>query len=141
MSEPLLISPKNRFVLFPIKYDEIWKMYKKAQASFWVAEEIDFSTDVRDWNEKLNDKERYFLEHILAFFATSDGIVLENLCVRFMKDIQIPEVRAFYSFQQAIETVHSETYSLLIDTYVKNSDRKLELFNAYRGFSNYQTKV
>jgi len=127
--EPLLKENKDRFVLFPIKHDEIWKMYKKAQASFWTAEEIDLSPDLKDW-EKLNENEKYFVSHILAFFAASDGIVNENLAVNFMREVQIPEARSFYGFQIMIENIHSETYSLLIDTYIKDPEEKRKLFNA-----------
>ncbi len=129
VEEPLLKENKDRFVLFPIKYDEIWKMYKKAQASFWTAEEIDLSSDIKDWG-KLNKNEKYFISHVLAFFAASDGIVNENLAVNFMKEVQIPEARSFYGFQIMIENIHSETYSLLIDTYIKDPEEKRKLFNA-----------
>ena len=125
----LLEEQENRYVLFPIKFPLVWDMYKKAISSFWTAEEIDLKQDLTDW-KKLSDDERYFVENILAFFAGSDGIVLENLAERFMTDIQIPEVRAFYGFQIAIENIHSETYSLLIDTYVEDEDKKMKLFNA-----------
>lgn len=128
-TEPLLDEQKNRHVLFPIKYNDIWEMYKKAEASFWTAEEIDLSEDKKDW-ARLTDEEKYFISHILAFFAASDGIVLENLAERFMKDIQIPEVRCFYGFQIAMENIHSETYSLLIDTYIEDDKEKDRLFNA-----------
>jgi ribonucleoside-diphosphate reductase subunit M2 len=126
--EPLLSDNNNRFVLFPIKYASIWDMYKKAVASFWTPEEIDFQ-DVDDWN-KLTPNEQHFLKYILAFFAGSDGIVNENLVGRFMNEVTIPEAKAFYSFQIAIETIHSETYSLLIDTYIKDKDEKSVLFDA-----------
>jgi ribonucleoside-diphosphate reductase subunit M2 len=115
--EPLLIENKNRFVVFPIQFPEIWTMYKKAEASFWTAEEIDLSADTNDWNLKLTNNERHFISHVLAFFAASDGIVNENLAQRFMSEVQIPEARCFYGFQIAIENIHSETYSLLIDTF------------------------
>lgn len=127
-TEPLLTDVGNRFVLFPIKHLPIWDMYKKAVASFWTPEEINFA-DVDEWN-LLNDNEKYFIKHILAFFAGSDGIVNENLVGRFMNEVQIPEAKAFYSFQIAIETIHSETYSLLIDTYIKDKDDKAVLFDA-----------
>ena len=126
--EPLLQKNGNRYVLFPIKYNSIWDYYKKAVASFWTPEEISFS-DIDDWN-KLNNNEKYFLKNVLAFFAGSDGIVNENLIGRFMNDVQLPEAQAFYSFQIAIETIHSETYSLLIDTYIKEDDEKNVLFDA-----------
>eukprot|EP01087_Luapelamoeba_hula_P020295 TRINITY_DN6909_c0_g1_i1.p1 TRINITY_DN6909_c0_g1~~TRINITY_DN6909_c0_g1_i1.p1 ORF type:complete len:358 (+),score=51.60 TRINITY_DN6909_c0_g1_i1:28-1074(+) len=127
--EPLLEDNPSRFVLFPIRYDAIWKLYKKAEASFWVAEEVDLSQDLKDWMRLSND-ERHFIKHVLAFFAASDGIVVENLAVRFMKEVQIPEARCFYGFQIAIENIHSEMYSLLIDTYVQDKREKHALFNA-----------
>merc|ERR1712079_829621 len=105
-------------------------MYKKAQASFWTAEEVDLEKDLKDWNEKLKDDERYFISHVLAFFAASDGIVNENLVERFMQEVQVPEARCFYGFQVAMENIHSETYSLLIDTLIKDSEEKTHLFNA-----------
>eukprot|EP00172_Hildenbrandia_rubra_P004472 Plantae.Rhodophyta-Hildenbrandia_rubra.ctg9119.p1 GENE.Plantae.Rhodophyta-Hildenbrandia_rubra.ctg9119~~Plantae.Rhodophyta-Hildenbrandia_rubra.ctg9119.p1 ORF type:complete len:405 (+),score=80.32 Plantae.Rhodophyta-Hildenbrandia_rubra.ctg9119:410-1624(+) len=119
----------NRYTLFPIKHARIWEMYKKHEASFWTAEEIDLSADVEHWT-KLSDDERHFIKHILAFFAASDGIVLENLLTRFSSDVQLPEARCFYGFQAAMENVHSETYSLLIDTYVKDSAERYKLFHA-----------
>src|SRR5690349_7861924 len=115
MSEPLLYDNPDRFILFPIKYTEVWDFYKKAVASFWTAEEIDLSNDYQDWM-RLNENERNFLAHVLAFFASSDGIVNENLAERFMNEIQIPEIRCFYGFQIAVENIHAETYSLLLDT-------------------------
>eukprot|EP01126_Amoeba_proteus_P049066 TRINITY_DN5716_c0_g1_i1.p1 TRINITY_DN5716_c0_g1~~TRINITY_DN5716_c0_g1_i1.p1 ORF type:complete len:177 (+),score=28.49 TRINITY_DN5716_c0_g1_i1:2-532(+) len=128
--EVLLRDNPHRFVLFPIQYPEIWKMYKQAEASFWTAEEIDLESDRVDWVEKLTDKERFFISHVLAFFAASDGIVLENLASHFMKEVQIPEARCFYGFQIAIENIHSETYSLLIETYIKDPKERDKLFNA-----------
>ncbi|MEZ5006721.1 MAG: ribonucleoside-diphosphate reductase small subunit [Chitinophagales bacterium] len=127
--EKILQESDNRFVLFPIKYDEIWSMYKKAEASFWTTEEIDLSADLVDW-AKLNDDEKHFIKHVLAFFAASDGIVNENLVINFMQDVTIPEARCFYGFQVAIENIHAETYSLLIDTYIKDNAEKNKLFNA-----------
>ena len=129
LQEPILIENKKRFVLFPIQYPEIWKMYKKAEASFWTAEELDLAHDMKDW-ESMHEKEQHFLKHVLAFFAAADGIVNENLVQRFCNDVQIPEARSFYGFQIAIENIHSETYSLLIDQYVKDHDEKERLFNA-----------
>ena len=126
--EPLLVD-NNRFVIFPIKYHDIWDMYKKAVSSFWTVEEIDFSRDMDDW-EKLTDNEKYFIKNVLAFFAGSDGIVNMNIVERFMSDVKVPEALAFYSFQNAMETVHSETYSLLIDTYIKDTAEKNNLFHA-----------
>ena len=127
--EPLLTENKNRFVLFPIQHDDIWQMYKKAEASFWTAEEIDLSPDLADW-ERLNDGERHFISHVLAFFAASDGIVNENQAVNFLSEVQYPEAKCFYGFQVMSENIHSETYSLLIDTYVRDSREKNKLFNA-----------
>ncbi|MBA3285548.1 MAG: ribonucleoside-diphosphate reductase small subunit [Bacteroidia bacterium] len=127
--EILLQENKERFVLFPIKHKEIWEMYKKHEASFWTAEEIDLSQDQKDW-ERLNDGERHFITHVLAFFAASDGIVNENLAVNFMSEVQLPEARCFYGFQIMMENIHSETYSLLIDTYIKDNVEKDRLFNA-----------
>ena len=129
MNEPILKENKDRFVLFPIKYDAIWKMYKQAEASFWTAEEMDLSHDQKDW-ERLSDNERHFVKHVLAFFAASDGIVNENLAVNFMREVQIPEARCFYGFQSMIENIHSEAYSLLIDTYIKDPAEKDKLFHA-----------
>lgn len=129
MTEPICNEDENRYVLFPIKYDKVFELYKKAIASFWTVEEVDLGKDINDWN-RLNSNEKHFIENILAFFAGSDGIVLENLAQRFMNDIKIPEVKCFYGFQIAMENIHSEMYSLLIDTYIKDSVRKNELFNA-----------
>ena len=129
LEEPLLKENKNRFVLFPIKHDDIWAMYKQEEASFWTAEEIDLSQDLIDW-ANLNDGERHFISHVLAFFAASDGIVNENLAVNFLEKVQIPEAKCFYGFQIMMENIHSETYSLLIDTYIKDPKEKDRLFNA-----------
>jgi ribonucleoside-diphosphate reductase beta chain len=130
ITEPILQENKDRFVLFPIQHQDIWEMYKKAEASFWTAEEIDLSPDVQDWENKLNNDEKHFIRHVLAFFAASDGIVNENLAVNFMKEVQWPEARCFYGFQIMIENIHSETYSLLIDTYIKDPKDKNYLFHA-----------
>merc|ERR1712012_1134543 len=127
--EPLLMENPRRFVILPIQYGDIWQMYKKAEASFWTAEEVDLSKDVKDW-ENLKDDERYFVSHVLAFFAASDGIVNENLVERFMKEVQVPEARCFYGFQIAMENIHSEMYSLLIDTFIKEAEERERLFNA-----------
>jgi ribonucleoside-diphosphate reductase beta chain len=127
--EVLLKENKDRFVILPINYPKIWEQYKKHEASFWTAEEIDLSGDLRDWN-KMNDGERHFISHVLAFFAASDGIVNENLAVNFMSQVQLPEARCFYGFQIMMENIHSETYALLIDTYIKNPDEKYSLFHA-----------
>jgi ribonucleoside-diphosphate reductase beta chain len=127
--EPILQENPGRFVLFPIKYSEIWNMYKQAEASFWTAEEIDLQQDLTDW-ETLSEDEKHFIKHVLAFFAASDGIVNENLVVNFMTDVTVPEARCFYGFQVAIENIHAETYSLLIDTYINDNAEKTRLFNA-----------
>lgn len=133
-SQEILLTPdENRFVMFPIKYDDIWKMYKKQMDCFWRAEEIDLTKDLTNW-ESLNNDEKYFISMILAFFAASDGIVLENLATRFMNDVQISEARAFYGFQIMMENVHSETYSLLIESYIKDKEEKCKLFNAISNF-------
>lgn len=128
-NEPILRENKDRFVLFPIQHKDIWEYYKKAEASFWTAEEIDLSQDLKDWGE-LNDGERHFISHVLAFFAASDGIVNENLAENFVAEVQYTEAKFFYGFQIAMENIHSETYSLLIDTYVKDGAEKDKLFNA-----------
>lgn len=130
MNEPILAENKDRFVLFPIKYNDIWEFYKKSEASFWTAEEIDLSQDLTDWNSKLNDNERHFIKHVLAFFAASDGIVNENLAINFLNEVQYPEARCFYGFQIMMENIHSETYSLLIDSYIKDPVEKDKLLHA-----------
>ena len=139
-NEPLLTEDDNRFVMFPIQDDSIWKMYKKQMDCFWRAEEIDLSKDLEHWNN-LTDNERHFIQMVLAFFAASDGIVLENLGVRFMTEVQLAEARAFYGFQIAMENIHSETYSLLIDTYIKNKAEKDKLFNAINEFECIEKKA
>ena len=128
-NEILLKKNDSRFVLFPIKYNDIYEEYKKAESAFWTSNEIDLSKDLNDW-EKLNETEQNFIKNIIGFFADSDGIIMENLAVRFLKDIEIPEVRAFYSYQIFNENVHGETYSLLIDTYIKDNQEKLKIFNS-----------
>jgi ribonucleoside-diphosphate reductase beta chain len=128
--EPILQENTSRFVLFPIQHNDIWSFYKKAEASFWTAEEIDLSSDLIDWDSKLNDDERHFIKHVLAFFAASDGIVNENLAQNFLSEVQYTEAKFFYGFQLAAENIHSETYSLLIDTYIKGTAEKTHLFNA-----------
>lgn len=127
--EILLKENKDRFVILPINHPAIWEMYKKHEASFWTAEEIDLSGDLKDW-ESLNSGERHFISHVLAFFAASDGIVNENLAVNFMREVQVPEARCFYGFQIMMENIHSETYALLIDTYLKDVTEKNRLFHA-----------
>lgn len=129
-AEPILQDNKDRFVIFPIKHDDIWQFYKKAEASFWTAEEVDLSPDMNDWQNKLNNDERFFISHILAFFAASDGIVNENLAINFLQEVQYPEARCFYGFQIMIENIHSEMYSLLIDTYIKDAQEKDHLLRA-----------
>jgi len=126
--EPMCVATNDRFVLFPLKHHDIWEMYKKAESSFWTAEEVDLAYDHKDWN-KITDNERFFISRVLAFFAASDGIVNENLASNFMTEICIPEARCFYGFQIAIENIHSEVYSLLIDTYIKDKEEKQKLFN------------
>ncbi|HRE96190.1 MAG TPA: ribonucleotide-diphosphate reductase subunit beta, partial [Flavobacteriales bacterium] len=128
--EPILKENKDRFVLFPIVHNDIWAFYKKAEASFWTAEEIDLGADLWDWENKLNDDERHFIKHVLAFFAASDGIVNENLAENFVREVQYTEAKFFYGFQLTIENIHSETYSLLIDTYIKDPIEKDRLFHA-----------
>ncbi|WP_264565684.1 ribonucleotide-diphosphate reductase subunit beta [Flavobacterium sp. N3904] len=139
--EPILQENKNRFVIFPIKHHDIWERYKMMEASFWTAEEIDLSQDLNDWNNKLNDDERYFIKHILAFFAASDGIVNENLAENFVNEVQYAEAKFFYGFQIMMENIHSETYSLLIDTYVKDENEKSDLFNALDVFPAIRKKA
>ena len=133
ITEPLLAPDDNRFVMFPIKHNDVWEMYKKQVDCFWRAEEIDLTKDSSDW-ESLNRDEKYFVSMILAFFAASDGIVLENLASRFMNDVQVSEARAFYGFQIAMENIHSECYSLLIESYIKDTEEKHKLFNAIDNF-------
>ena len=132
--DPLLKECSDRYVMFPIQDDAIWKMYKKQVDCFWRAEEVDLSKDLVDWTHKLNNDEKYFISMILAFFAASDGIVLENLAVRFMSDVQLSEARAFYGFQIAMENIHSEMYSVLIDTFIKDSLQRDKLFGAINHF-------
>merc|ERR1719347_1086871 len=140
LKEPLCIESKNRFVLFPIANQEIWAMYKKHVASFWTAEEIDLHDDHKDW-ARLNAKEQHFIKYVLAFFVASDGIVLENLTSNFINDVKLPEARCFYAFQAAMENIHSETYSLLIDTYISSEQEKNELFNAMENIDCIREKA
>ena len=128
--EKILIENPNRFVLFPIEHHDIWNMYKQQEASIWTAEEIDLAQDLNDWRNKLTDDERYFVKNVLSFFAASDGIVNENLAENFLKEVQYPEAKFFYGFQLMMENIHSETYSLLIDTYIKDKEEQNHLFNA-----------
>ena len=128
--EPILVENPGRFVLFPIQHQDIWEFYKNSEACFWTAEEIDLQADLVDWNNKLNDDERHFIKHVLAFFAASDGIVNENLAENMVRSVQYTEAKFFYGFQIMMENIHSETYSLLIDTYIKDNQEKAKLFNA-----------
>jgi len=139
--EHILQENKDRFVMFPLKYHDIWEMYKTAEHSFWTSEEIDLSQDLTDWNEKLNDDEKHFIKMVLAFFAASDGIVNENLAINFLNEVQYPEARSFYGFQVAIENIHSEVYSLLIDTYIKDEEERNRLFHAVEYFDSIKKKA
>lgn len=140
MVEDILQESKNRYVLFPIQYPDLYKMYKQAAASYWVADEINFQQDLSDI-DKLSENEKFFINHILAFFAASDGVVMENLALRFSNEVPIPEVKQFYAFQNAMEAVHSETYSLLIDTYEKDPHKQAQLFNAVENFPAIREKA
>lgn len=139
--EPILAENKNRFVVFPIQHHDLWEWYKKQEASFWTAEEIDLHQDITDWQNKLTEDERYFIKHILAFFAASDGIVNENLAENFVNEVQYTEAKFFYGFQIMMENIHSETYSLLIDTYVKDEAEKNKLFQAIENFPAIKKKA
>ena len=139
--EPILRDNPGRFVIFPIQHHDIWKFYKMAEANFWTAEEIDLQQDLTDWNNKLNDDERHFIKHVLAFFAASDGIVNENLAEHFVSEVQYTEAKFFYGFQIMMENIHSETYSLLIDTYIKDPKEKDYLFNAIDTLDCVQKKA
>ena len=139
--EPILQENNNRFVIFPIEHHDIWEWYKKCEASFWTAEEIDLHQDLTDWKTKLNNDERYFIKHILAFFAASDGIVNENHAENFVNEVQYSEAKFFYGFQIMMENIHSETYSLLIDTYVKDEKEKDKLFKAIDNFPAIKKKA
>ena len=140
-TEPILQPNDNRFVIFPIQHTDLWDWYKKQQACFWTAEEIDLHADIVDWNTKLSDDERYFIKHILAFFAASDGIVNENLAENFVNEVQYSEAKFFYGFQIMMENIHSGTYSLLIDTYVKDEIEKDRLFRAIEVFPAIKKKA
>ena len=132
--EPILKENKNRFVIFPIQHHDIWEWYKKQEASIWTAEEIDLQQDLTDWATKINDDEKYFIKHVLAFFAASDGIVNENLAENFVSEVQYTEAKFFYGFQITIENIHSETYSLLIDTYIRDDKEKTYLLKKEADF-------
>ncbi|MGK0316210.1 MAG: ribonucleoside-diphosphate reductase beta chain [Saprospiraceae bacterium] len=141
LPEPLLEENSGRFVIFPIQHDDIWQFYKKTEASFWTAEEIDLHQDITDWDAKLNDDERHFIKHVLAFFAASDGIVNENLAENMVNQVQYTEAKFFYGFQIMMENIHSETYSLLIDTYIKDTKEKDYLFNAVENLDCVKRKA
>lgn len=141
VQEEILTEVKNRFVLYPIKYDSIFKMYKTAVSAFWQVEEVDLSKDIEDWENKLTDNERMFIEKVLSFFAASDGIVDENLVTRFYNDIKIPEARAFYTFQMAMESVHSEMYSLMLNTFVKDQKKRDQLFDGMNQIAGIKKKA
>ena len=138
--EPILEEPYNRFVIYPIKWTKVWEAYKKHQQAFWTAEEIDFSADISDW-EKLNSNEQFFISNILAFFAGSDGIVFENISTNFIDEIKIPEIRAYYGWQAAMETIHSETYALMIETYIKDSAEKSRILNGIKELPGVKKKA
>jgi len=140
-NEPLLTDNPNRFVIFPIQHDDIWNFYKKTEASFWTAEEIDLHQDLSDWENKLNDNEKHFIKNVLAFFAASDGIVNENLAENMVNEVQYTEAKFFYGFQIMMENIHSETYSLLIDTYIKDNEEKDYLFNAIEHMDSVKRKA
>ncbi len=140
-NEPILEKDKNRYVIFPIQHSDIWEWYKKQEASFWTAEEIDLEQDVIDWENKLNDKEKYFIKHVLAFFAASDGIVNENLAENFVNEVQYSEAKFFYGFQIMMENIHSEMYSMLIDTLIKDDVEKDKLFHALENFPAINKKA
>jgi ribonucleoside-diphosphate reductase beta chain len=140
MQEKILQENPNRFVIFPIEHNDIWEFYKQHQAAFWTAEEVDLSNDTRDW-QNLTDNERYFIKNILSFFASSDGIVNENLAENFLKEVQYPEAKFFYGIQIAMENIHSLMYSLLIDTYISNAQEKLESFRALEHLPAVQKKA
>jgi len=140
LAEPILTESNSQWILFPIKHSELWNMYKLHVASFWTVEEIDLEGDLKDWN-KLNSNEQHFIKMVLAFFASADGIVNENLAVNFYDEIKLAEARAFYSFQSAMETIHAETYSLLIQTYISNKNEQIRLFNAIENMDSIRGKA
>ena len=139
--EPLLTPDESRYVMFPIKNPEIWQMYKKQVDCFWRVEEVDLTKDIDEWNKKLNEQERYFIKMIIAFFAGSDGLIIENLGMRFMNEVQLAEAKAFYGFQIAMENIHSQMYSILIETYIQDSQEKTKLFNAMSEFPCIREKA
>jgi len=138
--EPILEEPYNRYVIYPIKWTKVWEAYKKHQQAFWTAEEIDFAADISDW-EKLNNDEQFFISNILAFFAGSDGIVFENISTNFIDEIKIPEIRAYYGWQAAMETIHSETYALMIETYIKDNVEKTRILNGIKEMPGVKKKA
>lgn len=140
INEPILAPNADRFVLYPIRHDDIWQLYKKAEASFWTAEEVDLTDDLADW-KRLTDDERHFISNVLAFFAAADGIVNENLAVNFMREVQIPEARCFYGFQIMMENIHAETYSLLLDTYIKDPFEKRHLLDSINTIASIGNKA
>ena len=141
MTEKILQENPGRFVLFPIEHHDLWKLYKQQEACFWTAEEIDLSQDISDWENKLNNDEQHFVKHVLAFFAASDGIVNENIATNFVNSVQYTEAKFFYGFQIMMENIHSETYSLLIDTYIKDKEEQNKLFNAIETVPAIQKKA
>lgn len=141
MVEPILVDNPNRFVIFPIQHDDIWKLYKTAQSAYWTVEEISLEEDLNDWNNRLNDNERHFIKHVLAFFAASDGIVNENLAENFVNEVQYTEAKFYYGFQIMMENIHSEAYSLMIDTYIDDPAEKDQLFNAVENFPAIKKKA
>jgi ribonucleoside-diphosphate reductase beta chain len=141
MTEKILQENPGRFVLFPIEHHDLWKLYKQQEACFWTAEEIDLSQDISDWENKLNNDEQHFVKHVLAFFAASDGIVNENIAMNFVNSVQYTEAKFFYGFQIMMENIHSETYSLLIDTYIKDKEEQSKLFNAIETVPAIQKKA
>jgi ribonucleoside-diphosphate reductase beta chain len=141
MTEPILQETLDRFILFPIQHHDLWHMYKKAKAAFWVPEEVDLSDDIKDWQLKLNDNERHFISTVLAFFANVDSIINENLAAKFLKEVQIPEAKQFYGFQIAIEGIHQEMYSVLIETLIKDVNKRHQLFNAIHTIPSVQKKA
>lgn len=141
ITEPILVENKNRFTVFPIEYHEIWKLYKEGLGNFWTVDEIDFSKDVHDWDTKLSENDKYFIKNVLAFFASSDGIVNENLILNFYKEVQISEMRQFYAIQIQIEATHGETYSQMIETYVPDVEEKQKLFTAIENVPSVKIKA
>jgi len=138
--EPILSETSNRYVLQPIIWTSVWEAYKKHQQAFWTAEEIDFPADISDW-EKLNDSEKFFISNVLSFFAGSDGIIFENISINFIDEIKVPEIRAYYGWQAAMETIHSETYALMIDTYISDQKEKIKILNGIQELPGVKKKA